>query len=235
MVELFNTKFVDDGEGKISYLATFDMGVMRDKVFPLLTPAELKVWLTIISFSNVEGSCFPSQAKIAEISDVSKTTVNKAIKKLVEVEIEGELLLKRDIIGKIRKKSVYSVAKEVGELDGKMSPKRVIEIFCEAFEKEYNTSYNVVWQRDIHLVKTKLLKNYTDKEVITIIETVMAEYKKRWSKPQYPTPTIPATCGWLSTQAMVIAKGTHKTSINNPEKFEVKSISYWKLKRYSPD
>ncbi|RMD02359.1 hypothetical protein D9O40_06140 [Clostridium autoethanogenum] len=51
---------------------------------------------------------------------------------------------------------------------------------------------------------------YTDGEVITIIETVMTEYKKRWSKLQYPTPTIPATCGWLSTQAITIVKGIHK-------------------------
>jgi len=55
--------------------------------------------------------------------------VNKAIKKLVEVEIEGEPLLRRDIVGKVRKKSIYSVTKEAGELEGKMSTKRVIEIF----------------------------------------------------------------------------------------------------------
>ncbi|OAA90893.1 helix-turn-helix domain-containing protein [Clostridium ljungdahlii] len=226
MVELFDTQFVDDGKGNTDFLITFNINVLRDKVFPLLTASELKIWLTILSFTNLQGTCFPSQAKISEISNISKTTVNNAIKKLVDIEVNGEPLLKRDVVGHIRKKSIYSVAREAdeGEAKGTMTPQMVIELFCKAFEKEYNTKYNVVWQRDTRPVKTKLIKNYTDDEIKTIIEIVITQYKKRWSSPKFPTPTITAMCGWLSTQAMTIAKGTHKTSINNPEKFEVNNM-----------
>lgn len=72
MVELFDTQFVDDGKGNTNFLITFNMNVLRDKVFPLLTASELKVWLTILSFTNLQGTCFSSQAKISEISNISK-------------------------------------------------------------------------------------------------------------------------------------------------------------------
>lgn len=90
----------------------------------------------------------------------------------MDIEANGEPLLKRDVVGHIRKKSIYSVAREAdeGEAKGTMTPQMVIELFCKAFEKEYNTKYNVVWQRDTRPVKTKLIKNYTDDEIKTIIE-----------------------------------------------------------------
>jgi hypothetical protein len=50
---------------------------------PRLTPCEIRVLGVLGSFLNKENECFPSQARIAEVSRLSRQRVNKAIRQLV--------------------------------------------------------------------------------------------------------------------------------------------------------
>ncbi|MCB8814701.1 hypothetical protein [Desulfosporosinus shakirovi] len=65
------------------------------------------------------------------------------------------------------------------------------------------------WAKDTTQIKN-LMKTYSDEEVRNIIHTIITQYKKRWSKPMYPAPTIPAMCGWMATPALEVFTATEK-------------------------
>lgn len=84
-------------------MADIHKGLLSD-----FTGNELKILLTILAHMDNNGKAFPSQERIADITGISKVTIRKVIKTLLEKKYNGKPLLARELVGgEYRKKSNY--------------------------------------------------------------------------------------------------------------------------------
>lgn len=209
-------KFTADGE--VSVMLSLDTELIRGGILKKMTPAQLKVLLAIASHIDDNGEAFPSMRYISEVTGVALNTVNTAVKGLIELRIEGLPIMTRKIQGTgARKKSLYNFAIDTdnpvideGTLEKRSTPKNLILLFCEEYEQEFGYAYKVQWAKETVNIKN-LMKTYDDEEIKGIIHTVVTQYKKRWSKPMFPAPTLGAMCGWMATPAMEIMSTVEKS------------------------
>ncbi|HIE5864166.1 TPA: helix-turn-helix domain-containing protein [Clostridium botulinum] len=200
-----------DEDGNISVMLSLDTDLIRKGMLKNLKPTELKVLLALASHMDDNGEAFPSLRYISEITGVAVNTVSTAVKGLLALRIDGLPIMTRKIEGKgARKKSKYNFVVDTDNpvvdeelVEKRMTPKQIILLYCEEYEKEFGYQYKVQWMKDTVQIKN-MMKNYSDEEIKDIIHIVVTEYKKRWAKPQYPAPTIGGMAGWLSIQAMQI-------------------------------
>ena len=85
-----------------------------------------------------------------------------------------------------------------------MNSKDYAHYFANKFKLKYDKSYVITYKRDLGLIKNKLMKNYSQEEILAIIDVAVDEYSERWGSPKYPTPTIGMLCGWLCNEAVKV-------------------------------
>lgn len=100
--------------------------------------------------------------------------------------------------------------------------KDVLQYFRSKYFEKYNVVYSTNWGRDQSLLKNKLMANYTDSEIKTIIDVVFEEYEKRWANTKFPRPTIGQLCTWLPNEALSIAGNRQKEA----ERIKVETKKY---------
>lgn len=204
--------------GEVSVMLALDTELIRKGILTKLTPPQLKVLLAIASHMDENGEAFPSMRYISDVSGVALSTVTTAIKGLLAIRFDGLPVLTRTITGTgARKKSLYNfvidtenpvVEEEETEVK-RSTAKNLMLYYCEEYDKEFGYVYKVQWQRETIQMKN-LMKSYNDEEIRGIIFTVITQYKKRWSKPMYPAPTLGALCGWMAVPAMEIMATVEK-------------------------
>jgi hypothetical protein len=222
------TKNVNEN-GETEVLLQFDTALIRNGILSNLTPTQLKVLMTIGSYMDEEGNAFPTLRTISEVSGVSVNTVNKAVKELLDVRVEGLPLMNRELVGTGSKQyTIYhftidteNPVIEEKTIEERKTPKQNILYFCEAFEKQYLIKYTVNWQRETIFMKN-VMKKYSDEEIRVIIDVAVTEYDKRWSKPAYKTPTLYSTFNFYAEQCLKInsERTAKKTVANKWDKYE---------------
>ena len=90
--------------------------------------------------------------------------------------------------------------------------KEVATYFLQEYQNKYGVQASIAWQRDLSLIKKKLMPVYSDNQLKLMIDTVIAEYDAKWKKPAYPRPTISMMCSWLGEQALALAEDADKES-----------------------
>ncbi|WP_066385482.1 helix-turn-helix domain-containing protein [Neobacillus mesonae] len=87
------------------YLSAFESDLIAK-----LSGNQLKVLLTICSYMDKDGKCWPTQEQLAEKSGVGKTTVNKVVNELLAIRFNGKPIISRKMEkhGPFRN-SVYTV------------------------------------------------------------------------------------------------------------------------------
>lgn len=209
-----------------------DMASIQSGLIKHIGANKVGLLLTIVSYMDSNGNAFPSQRKLAELTGVSKNTVNKLINELLEVEVDGQKVLRREFIGKgTKKRSLYyihageitnsaEIEKQIGA-DKRMNSRDVALYFTEVYQETFGNGYVANWGRDLSLIKNKLLPAYKDDEVLTgVIDTAIKGYKRNWSTPKYPLPTIPMLCTWLSNAAYGVYEQTHKEEQEKEERMQ---------------
>jgi DNA-binding MarR family transcriptional regulator len=88
--------------------------------------------------------------------------------------------------------------------------KEVATYFLQKYQEHYGVQCSIAWQRDLSLIKKKLIATYSDIQIKKMIDTVISDYDSRWSKPSYPRPTISMMCSWLGEQALAVAEAGEK-------------------------
>lgn len=87
------------------YLSAFKSGLVAK-----LKATNFTVLMTICSYMNEDGECWPTQEQIAERSGIGKTTVNKAVNELLAFRFNDKPLISRKIVQRgYYKNSVYNV------------------------------------------------------------------------------------------------------------------------------
>lgn len=215
------------------YLSAFKSGLVAE-----LKPTNFTVLLAICSFMNDKGECYPTQEQIAELTGISKPTVNKAVNELVEFKVNGKPLVGRTLIQKgYHKSSIYTVnpisqvAIFDGEIDTNLSTNtgtnvetkietindvkyRTAKDVSTRFTTIYNTVYgvnpNINFARDLSLVKKKWIGHFTDVQIDRMLETGVREYDARWKNGKFPRPSLSALVSWIGEQALGLSEDADK-------------------------
>jgi transcriptional regulator with XRE-family HTH domain len=204
------------------YISAFKSGLVSD-----LKPTNFTVLLTICSYMNAKGECFPTQRQIAERCGISKTTVNKAINELMEYKVNDKPLIERQIVNVgSYKNSVYTVnpVSQVAIFNGDIEPaekkpeedkefktaKDVGGYFIKVFRDTYGVQPNINYARDYTNVKKKWLGQFTDQQIKKMIEVGVTEYDTRWKSGKFPRPTLSALTSWLGEQALGLSEDNEK-------------------------
>jgi Helix-turn-helix domain len=122
-------------------------------------------------------------------------------------EIETDLLKKVELNN--NQNNISSTNKEGAESLFKNS-KEVATYFLQEYQNKYGVQASIAWQRDLSLIKKKLIGKYSDQQIKKMIDTVICEYEERWKKPSFPRPTISMMCSWLGEQALAVAEDAEK-------------------------
>lgn len=214
--DILNQVFVEDRNIKLD-IPSIQHGIIKE-----IGASEFAVLMAIASFTDIEGEAFPSQRKLAEITGLSLPTVNKLVNRLLEIEINGVPILSRKFEQTKTKRnfSVYSLNTVKGENEEsdlkvnfqnsepakKRTAKDYSRMFAELYEEEFGVKYIPSYARDMSLIKSKLMANFEDEQILELIEYCVKNYREKWAKPSYPYPTIPMICGWLGNTALQLIK-----------------------------
>lgn len=220
--DIINQVYVEDRNIKLDMLA-IQHGLIKE-----IGATEFAVLMAIASFTDVEGQAFPSQRKLVEVTGLSLPTINKIVNKLLATEINGVPVLAREFEQTRNKRnfSVYTlntvkqeneesnlkvVFQETTEAPTVEKPKKKTSrdysnMFKALYEQEYGISYIISYARDNSLIKNKLMGNFTEEEIVELIEFIIKNYRTKWAKPSFPYPTISMVCGWLGNTAMQMIK-----------------------------
>lgn len=151
-----------------------------------LTPAAFTIFAVIIAHDSP-----PSIADVCLLTGIHRNTVSKTIKTLVE---QGYI-----------KKLPTSRAVPTATDGDSMNSSQFIKLFCTMYEQTYDSKYIPNWRTESAIVKSKLLKNFTLAQLITMLETLFTEYEHRWKTNKYPRPTVGMLCSWLVNDVMTAA------------------------------
>lgn len=191
----------------------------------------MAILLAIISHMDENGQCFPSQEKIAELTGQGRATIQRNLQELCEVEFNGQKLLHRELVGKTRKKTMYTIsagaitATDLTENKAKvmstaMNSKDFVNYFAEKFSEYFGQGHTPNYSREGAIFK-RLLGTYEPETLKEIIDTVMSHYRNKWYKPQYPHPTVYQLGSWLADEAYKIVKAEKEQT----EQFEQKQAT----------
>ncbi len=176
--------------------------IIRSGVIARIGSTDFAVWLAIQSYVDSEGQTFLSQRKIAELVGVSIPTVNKAVARLEDAGV-----IEREIVGKKRKKTVYSTPVNLLNREEEKQPMTAtlfVKRFCELYLETYGVNYSPHWGRDCAMVKNKLIGTFTDEQLEAILVITFRDFQKKWSSRQFPRPTIGALTTFIGNQALAI-------------------------------
>lgn len=126
-----------------------------------------------------------------------------------EIETTGVDLLKKVALNNSTLNNSLS-SKENAEPVLFKNSKEVAVYFLEQYQLKYGVQCSISWQRDVSLIKKKLIAVYTQVQIKQMIDTVIADYDSRWAKPSYPRPSISMMCSWLGEQALAISENGEK-------------------------
>lgn len=193
-----------------------DVKALRGGLLKEVNGSDLTVLMAIASYMDINGKCYPTQRQLAEVTGMSLTTINRAIKNLLEIEVNGYPVLERKLVGKGNKKSsIYTIfdlspvqddtALDVdAEEDKPLNAKDIAHYFATKYEEEYGLAYVINYKRDLALIKNKLVDKFDNDTIKAMIDIIMAEYRNRWANGSYTHPTIAMMCTWLGQKAIEI-------------------------------
>lgn len=215
---------------KVTYQARacVDMDAIQGGLIKKIGANRLPLLLVILSHMDKEGKAFPSQRKLAELSGQSVNTVNKLINELLELEVDGQYLLRRELVGSgAKKKSMYFIHRgEVTNTDAveavkeltaveavvaethTMNSRNIADLFADLYQETYGVGYVFNYGRDLGMIKKKLVGVYDDESLKGLIELAVKQYKNEWANANYPMPTISMLCTWLANTAYAKWKQT---------------------------
>lgn len=212
------------------YLTMFKSGLVKE-----LGSDRLAVLLTIASFMDESGSCYPTQEKIAEILGISRTSANKWINSLLEFRWNGRPVIERQkyrdpkvspneysvyTILPLSQLAIFNGEVEVAELSDPggvgaasleverkvtESRKELVSHFMNRYRETYSVNFGVSWGRDMKHA-AKILAAYSPAEAMKIVDMVFEEYDQRWATREYNRPTLGQVASWLGAKAAELVK-----------------------------
>lgn len=246
-----NQKFdVETGEKREEIFLRLYVSSVKRGLVAKLGPTKFATLIVIASYMDSEGYCYPTQRQISDALGVSPTTANKYVNELIEFEVSGQAILKREFTsGRLGKRSVYRVMpisqlaifeSKIESLDRAaeiekrsktvsnekpMNSKDVITYFCRGYHEKYGVNYAPNFAREGSMIKNKLIGAYSDEQIKKIIDVVIENYGQKWSNDRFPRPTIAAICTFLANEALSLI-GKEEEKMREIEQKLEKRVDY---------
>ena len=188
------------------------------------------IMMAIVSHMNDSGQCFPSQERLAELTGVSRATIQRHLQELTEIEYQGQKLLHKQLVGDKKKKTVYTfsagevtntdlVAEEPVTTGLQMNSKDFVFYFADKFREHFGEGHTPNFSREGAVFK-RLLSSYEPHTLKEIIDVVFELYKEKWFKPQYPHPTPYQLSSWLADEAYKIVRDRKEQEQKQAQRLE---------------
>ena len=127
------------------------------------------------------------------VTEKTKDVTSGASDNVTEVHMKEELISNKNHKQEKDKELVFDNAKDV------------LNYYQQKYFEQYDVAYQPNYGRDMALIKNKIQKNFTDEQIIHIVDVVTSEYDKRWANDKFPRPTIGQLATWLGNEALTIA------------------------------
>lgn len=219
---VFNKEYdVTNKTDNLDVFLKVDVKALRGGLLKEVNGSDLTVLMAIASYMNIKGECYPTQRQLAEVTGMSLTTINRAIKNLLDIKVNGHSVIERKLIGSGSKKSSIYTIFDIApvETDDAVDPDIIPEettvatvkpknardyalYFAERYKEQYGQSYVINYKRDLALIKNKLIANFDEETIIKILDIVIEQYKDKWSNNKYPYPSLSMVCSWLGNKAV---------------------------------
>lgn len=234
--EIFNLSFLELFKDEDSLGKEVNVGIsvkhIKDGLLKDISGNDLKVLLTIISYSNKEGVSYPSQKTIADKIGINRATVGKAINRLTEVEIDGKPIIEKTNKHKGVKTKYFLQVNHFSLLNTSTGIEDIentdtteyelddggeeqeeeeftlekapdfIKYFMERYEEHYGVAYMPNWGRDGKNVKEKLIGKYDPETLKAVVDYTVENYGDKWANEDYPRPTIGMLYTWLFNKVL---------------------------------
>lgn len=208
------------------YVSLFRSGLVKE-----LGVERAMTLLSIASFMDESGNCYPSQQMIADQLGVTRQTANRWVNSLLDFRWNDKPIIVgkkiRDPRVSPNEYFVYSVLplSQIAIYEGQIEPvdiqsvetekpvrtkprnakSDILEYFSEKYRETYSVNYGKNYGRDMKLIGT-LLTIYDEQQIREIINVVFDEYGDRWANRDYPRPSLGQLNSWLAEKAYVIAQ-----------------------------
>jgi DNA-binding transcriptional regulator YhcF (GntR family) len=175
---------------------------------------EFLILMVIQAHTDIQqGSAFPSQQTIANLTGLSIPTVRRGV---VSLECKGVISRERKGITGVTHYTLNSdntnpIYKETVILDNEstaiISKKyNTAEDFLSDFKQRYFTMYGVHYisnqRADLSQIKSKLLGKFTDEQLDAILTITFRDYSKKWANREYLRPVIGGICTFIAGKAL---------------------------------
>ncbi|MTV50769.1 hypothetical protein GJ688_17700 [Heliobacillus mobilis] len=177
------------------------LAIFNGEVTPTNNPADEEITMSNSAFHVKDHSVTVSNSAIDRVKD-RNPTVSKVFD-TNKNQINQNQYNKKETRERAEVRAVEKTENNQTDLS---HPKSVIQYFCQKYREKYTVNYNPNWKRDMGLVKTKLLSNYSPVQIQSMIDTVFSEYDTRWKKDAYPRPSIGQLATWLSNEALALVE-----------------------------
>lgn len=81
----------------------------------------------------------------------------------------------------------------------------ILKYYRQKYFEAYGIHYLPNFGRDLTLIKSKLMKTFSNEEIKTIIDIAFREYPIRWETSKFPVLTVGALSSWIANEALLIA------------------------------
>lgn len=195
-----------------------------------LGATKFAIMMAIVSHMNDSGQCFPSQERLAELTGASRSTIQRHLQELTEIEYKGQKLLHKHLVGDKKKKTVYTfsagevtntdlIAEEPSKSGLAMNSRDFVFYFADKFKEHFGEGHTPNFAKEGAVFK-RLLSSYEAHTLKEIIDVVFELYKQKWYKPQYPHPTPYQLSSWLADEAYKIVRDRKEQEQKQAQRLE---------------
>lgn len=195
--------------------------------------------LTVLAANaNKEGVCMVRYPALAQIMDITPKSVSRRVQEIFKFELEGRPILQRvpgglkislEILGE-QNCTVYTSNKDIKNISNSkgINASTVLNHFGDKYLESYGCQYNFMFQRDLSLVKNKLLQVYGAENTLKIIDEAFKQRALFENPPKYPYITVGALVTFIANKVMADIKQREKADSFDAAAFnrEMKE-KYW--------
>lgn len=157
--------------------------------------------LTLVSFVDEKGCCYPTQSQIAERLGVSRRAMHDRIHDLLSFRWQGSPIVKRIKGQKVplfaHLQTQYLFLPITLESAPKIDPrKRILEYYKKLYLETYQEVPHIPRENVSLKVMARLLVKWSPEQIEEGMRVAFREYE-RWATVRYPRPVLGQFLNWL--------------------------------------
>lgn len=193
---------------------SLNMALVRQGLTAKLGLSNFAALMAIIANADKEGVCKVRYPELAEQLGITPRSVGRKIQELFQFELEGKPILQRVPGGGIKvvpeilvggqNCPVYNSNIDIKHINNvkSINASTVLSYFGIKYKEAYGCDYSFMFQRDLSLVKSKLLQVYGAENTLKIIDEAFRQRSLFENPPKYPYIAIGGLVTFIANKVM---------------------------------